>query len=178
MRSIAVSAIVALCFVVAGCGKSDKESAAKEGQGAAPASKPAEQAAAPAQQPAGPTAIEKLGLEADLPAGAKIGDGVVGEGVLIQAPDLVVSIEEASDMTPETLDAAKENADMYTPKNMKEEALADGYALTYENEGGLGTNYFVNVRREIGGKAYWCTTTASNPKQSVNALAVCKSLQQ
>ena len=174
MRSISMCLVFAMCL--AACGKSDKSG--KEGDKAGGAAgKPAQAANEAPPKPAGPTAIAKLGIKAALPAGAKIGDGVVGDGGMIQAPDLVVGIDAASDMQPKTLDAAKEDADMYSPKNLQGEALPDGFALTFENEGGMGKNYFVNVRREISGKAYWCSTTASNPAQQANALAVCKSLQ-
>ena len=116
-------------------------------------------------------------LKVDAPDGSQVSDAPIGKGVMIQGPNLVVTIEEASDTTPKDLKSAKEDADMYSPKNLKEEKLADGWALTYENKGGMGTNFFVNVRREIGGKPYWCTTTCSNPDQKANALAACKSLK-
>jgi hypothetical protein len=122
--------------------------------------------------------LPKVGLKADVPEGSKVSDSIVGEGNMIQGPNLVVDIAPASDTTPKTLAEAKEEADMYTPKNPKEEKLADGFAFSFENTGSMGTNYFVNVRREIGGKAFWCTTTASNPEQKANALAACKSLKQ
>ena len=120
--------------------------------------------------------LEKLGLTAEGPGGSKVGDAVVGSGVMVQGPGLVVGVEEASDSRPKTADAAKEDADMYSPQNMQSEDLEDGFVVTFENEGGMGKNYFVNVRREIGGKAYWCDTTASSPEQSANAVAFCKSL--
>ncbi|MBW1809631.1 MAG: hypothetical protein JRJ87_15660 [Deltaproteobacteria bacterium] len=116
-------------------------------------------------------------LKVDAPEGSKAGDAPIGKGVMIRGPNLVVTIEEASDTRPKDLKAAKEDADMYSPKNMKEEKLADGWAMTFENKGGMGTNYFVQVRREIGGKSYWCETTCSKPEQMANALAACKSLK-
>jgi hypothetical protein len=120
--------------------------------------------------------LEKLGLTAEGPGGSKVGDALVGSGVMVQGPNLVVTVEEASDSRPKTADAAKEDADMYSPQNLQTEDLDDGFVVTFENEGGMGKNYFVNVRREIGGKTYWCETTASNPEQSANAVAFCKSL--
>ena len=56
------------------------------------------------------------------------------------------------------------------------EKLADGWAYTFENKGDMGANYFVNVRRDIGGKPIWCETTASQPEQQTAALDFCKSL--
>lgn len=122
--------------------------------------------------------IAKLGLKADVPEGSAAGDAIVGDGVLIQGPGLVIDIAAASDSTPKTIEDAKSEAEMYSPKDLKEEKLADGFALSFVNEGGMGTNYWVQVRREIDGKAYWCTTTASQPEQQANALAACKSLKK
>ena len=67
---------------------------------------------------------------------------------------------------------------MFTPKNVKTETLPDGWVLTYENTGSLGSNYFVNIRREIGGKAYLCDTMQSTPEQQAKAIAFCKSLSK
>lgn len=127
----------------------------------------------------GPKALDlaKLGLKMDAPAGAEVSDGI-GGGVMVQGPGLVVNVDAASDSRPKTIDDAKKEVEMYNPKNIKTETLGDGWALTFENEGGAGANYWVNVRRDIGGKAYWCETTASQPEQQTNALAACKSLKK
>ena len=111
-----------------------------------------------------------------MPAGASATDGI-SSGYMIMGPGVVVAVELASDSRPKTLDDAKKEADMYTPKNLKDEKLADGWALTYDNDGGMGKNYFVNVRREIGGKAVWCETTSSSVDQQANALKACKSIK-
>lgn len=126
----------------------------------------------------GPVDLSKLGLKADVPAGTNVGDAIVGEGVMVQGPDLVATVELASDTRPKTEEDAKKDADMYTPKNLVTEKLEDGWAMTFDNEGGMGANYFVQVRRDIGGKTYWCETTASKPEQQAAALAFCKSLEQ
>ena len=81
-------------------------------------------------------------------------------------------------MSAKTVAEAKEEADMFSPKNFKSEELADGWVVTYENEGGMGTNYFLKVRRDIGGAAYTCDTTASKAGQRDRALAICKSLSK
>ncbi len=124
----------------------------------------------------GEVELEKLGLKAKAPAGSSVGDAIVGEGVMIQGPDLVVTVEVASDSRPKTEEAAKKDVDIYTPKNLVTEKLEDGWSLTFDNEGGMGANFFVQVRRDIDGKSYWCETTASKPEQQANALAFCKSL--
>lgn len=127
---------------------------------------------------AGPVDLTKLGLKGDAPAGTSIGDAIVGEGIMAQGPNLVATVEVASDSRPKTEEDAKKEAEMYTPKNFKSEKLADGFAVTFDNEGDLGANFFVNVRRDIGGKTYWCETTASSVEQQTAALAFCKSLKQ
>jgi len=153
------------CFLLVGCddkkGSGGSEGSAESGGG-------------------GATTVElaKLGLKADAPSGSKVSDAPIGEGVMIQGPNLVVTIELASDTRPKTVEEAKEDADMYSPKNMKTEKLADGWAMTFENKGSMGANYFVKVRRDIGGKTYWCETTSSNVDQQKNALAACKSLKK
>ncbi|MGM0575902.1 MAG: hypothetical protein ACQEXJ_09260 [Myxococcota bacterium] len=130
------------------------------------------------EEAGGALELGKLGLKAEGPSDAKVGDAVVGEGVMVQAPGLVVTVAGATDSNPETLEAAEKDAEMYSPENVKAEELEDGYTLTYENEGSMGKNYFVNVRRTIGDKTFWCSTTASEEKQQANALDFCKSLHQ
>jgi hypothetical protein len=171
--------------------KDDKKVEAKGDLAADAKAEPAADAKADAGEPAGdvkaeePTpaaggAVEltKLGLKAEAPAGASIGDAIMGEGVMIQGDDLMATVEVASDSKPKTEEDAKKEADVYTPKNWKSEKLADGFAVTFDNEGDLGANFFVQVRRDIGGKSYWCETTASSAEQQANALAFCKSLEQ
>lgn len=128
---------------------------------------------------AAPATLElaKLGLKIDAPAGSEVRDGIVG-GVMVHGPGLVVNVDVASETRPKTLDEAKKDAEMYTPKNIKTETLGDGWAITFENEGAAGTNYWVNVRRDIGDQSYWCDTTAGQPAQQSNALAACKSLKK
>lgn len=138
--------------------------------------KPDAKADAPAEAKAGPLELTKVGLKMNAPAGSTVGDQIAGSGVTVQGPNLVVSVEEASETRPKTGEDAQKEADMYSPKNAKVEALPDGWALTFDNEGGMGKNYFVNVRRDLGGKSYWCETTASSPEQQKNALEACKSL--
>jgi hypothetical protein len=181
-RKISLFLMVALCATTAACDKSDdkggdeKSAEKKDGDKDAKAAGDAKAEDKADEGAAGTIALDKIGLQAEGPAGAKVGDAIGSDGVMVQAPGLVVTVEEASDSRPANLEAAKENAEMYGPQNAKEEELDDGFVYTFENEGGMGKNYFVNVRREIGGKAYWCDTTASQPEQQANAVAFCKSL--
>ena len=133
--------------------------------------------AEPADGPA-EVSLDAIGLKAEAPAGATVGKAIGGEGVMVQAPGLVVTVEEASDTRPKTPDDAKKDADMYTPQNWKVEEVEGGFIATFDNSGSMGANYFVNARREIDGKAYWCSTTASQPEQQAAAVAFCKSLKK
>lgn len=122
--------------------------------------------------------LEKFGLKVDVPAGVRASDAVVGEGMMIKGPGLVLTVEISTDATPKTLGDAKQEADIYTPQNIQEETLEDGWTLTFENKGGMGTNYWVQSRREIDGTSYWCSTTAAQVEQQAHALAACKSLRK
>jgi hypothetical protein len=188
-RTISLFVLTALCATVPACDKSDDKKAAEGDKKAAAGDKKAaegdkkaaegdEKAAGDKEAAAGPLTLDKVGLKAEAPAGATVGDAIGGSGVMVQAPGLIVTVEEASDSRPKTIDEAKKNAEMYSPENMKDEELDDGFVLTFDNEGGMGKNYFVSVRREIGEKHFWCETTASQPEQQANAVAFCKSLTQ
>jgi hypothetical protein len=129
-------------------------------------------------EPAGPAevSLDKVGLKAEAPAGANVSDGI-GGGVMVQAPGLVVTVAEAEDDALATADKAKEDAEMYGPENWKSEDVDGGYVATFENKGGMGTNFWVKAYRKIGEKAYLCDTTASDADQQKNAADFCKSLK-
>jgi hypothetical protein len=122
--------------------------------------------------------IPKLGLKGSAPGETEtpiIGDG---EPILIAAAFFTVTLAEAKATDPKTIKDAQKAAELFTPKNSKTETLPDGWLLTYENTGSLGTNYFVNMRREIGGKGYLCDTAANSTEQQAKAIAFCKSLSK
>lgn len=133
-------------------------------------------AAAPAPSAPAELAIPALNLRMDAPAGSTISE-ILGSQ-MINGAGLVVSVEAADAMDPATIAAARTEADLFTPTNLREETLADGWVLTYENTGGMGTNYFVTARREIDGTAYMCTTTVSSAEQQTAAVAACRSLRR
>jgi hypothetical protein len=163
VKLVSISLFVILSAVA--CDKSDDKGGGAAGKATASAPAAAET-----------VTIAQVGLKAKLPKGANISDGIGGNGAMIQAADVVVSVAPASEMSAKTVAEAKEEADMFSPKNLTSEELADGWVVTYENEGGMGTNYFLKVRRDIGGKAFTCDTTASKQSQRDRALAICKSL--
>jgi hypothetical protein len=180
--STLVAVMVAMAF---GCGSSASEAEQQQAAndlaaalGAAVENAAAEgaAAAAAAEAPAGDVDLPRFGLKIAVPAGATVGEAIVGEGHMITAPGLVVTVQAPGSFSPENLEAAKEAAQMFSPTNVREETLADGFALTYENTGGMGTNYFVVVRRTLGDKTVMCETTAMSAEQQASALEACKSI--
>ncbi|HVK71947.1 MAG TPA: hypothetical protein VM734_01450 [Kofleriaceae bacterium] len=158
-------------LAVAGCKKKEEGSPASSGSTAASAKPGAELA-----KPASPTKLPKLDLQLDVPGEVLVSDGIGAEGHLVNGPSVgAISIEVAKEA--QTLDQAKSDAEAFTPKNLKSETLADGWALTFENTGSMGTNYWVTVRREIGGKSIACTTTGGEAAQAAAVLAACKTLR-
>ncbi|MCA9658116.1 MAG: hypothetical protein KC486_07215, partial [Myxococcales bacterium] len=121
--------------------------------------------------------LRKYSLKTTAPAGTEAKDEVVGDGVMIQGPAIIATVVIADDATPATVDAAQESNAGYAPQNVVVDALADGWALTWDNRGDMGPNYWVQVRREIAGATYWCTSTATRPEQQRNALAACRGLE-
>ena len=155
MKRISIVLFVALTTVAA-CSKGGDE-----GGGGAPAT----------------VKLDKLGHAIDVPGKVNVGDAIAAEGAMLQGGGVgAMQIEIAK--SAQTLAEAKSDADMYSPKNLKEETLADGWALTFENKGGMGTNYFVDVRRTIDGKDYKCSTTGSRSGQAAAVLAACKTLRK
>jgi hypothetical protein len=57
------------------------------------------------------------------------------------------------------------------------EALADGFALSYEYESAVGATRSVEVYRTIGGRAVRCVCNSSNADVTGAALAACKTLE-
>jgi hypothetical protein len=156
-----ISVLFIAVAVFAGCKKKD--------EGGSPAGKATE-------AKAGPTKLPKLGLSIDVPGKVEVGDAIMGEGHMLMGPGVgAMTIEITA--KPQTIDEAKSDADLYTPKNLKDEQLADGWALTFDNTGSMGKNFFVQVRRDINGKTYNCSTTGSDASQAAAVLAACKTLR-
>jgi hypothetical protein len=121
--------------------------------------------------------LEQLGLTIDVPGEVRIDKAIMGEGQMLMGAS-VGAMQVETPKEAQTLAQAKEDAQMYSPKNLKEETLSDGWVLTYENKGSMGSNYFVDVRRTIDGKSYKCWFTGGESSQATNVLAACKSLRK
>lgn len=134
--------------------------------------------AAKSSEKAAATKLPKVdNLSIDVPGEVTVSDGIMGDGNMLQGED-VGAFQVEPFKTPQTADEAKADADMYTPKNLKVETLADGWAMTFENTGSMGTNYWVTVRRDIGGKPYKCSSTQDQKERAAAVLAACKSLKK
>jgi hypothetical protein len=168
MKRTLLFPVLVLCLAVAltACGKKDEDSGGEgsggEGGGGG-----------------GTETVElaKLGIKADVPKGSQLSELMGAQ--MVQGPGVTVTIDVAKDSDPKTLeDAKKEATDTYGGKNVKEEKLADGYILTFDNKGSMGTNYFLIGRREIDGKAYKCNVTAPQDAHQKSGVAICKSLKK
>jgi len=160
---IRISMLVLALALAGGCKKKDDGGGSAGGGGGAKA--------------AGAVKLDKLGLQLDVPGKVEVGDAIAAEGAMLQGSGIgAMQIEVKKEA--EELAAAKSDADMYSPKNLKEETLPDGWVLTFDNTGSMGTNYFVDVRRTIDGKHYKCGTTGSDAKQAAAVVAACKTLRK
>ena len=122
-------------------------------------------------------ALGDLGLTISAPAGASARK--IAGTMMVRASTFVVNVKKAGASFPATAEAAKAEAgSTYSAQNVGSAALDDGWAIWFTNSGGAGTNYWVQVRRTIGGAAYSCETTVSAESQQKAALAACKSLRQ
>lgn len=178
VRSLLVSSFALVGLIaLAGCSKSSADASAstpstsEASESSGKKSEKSEKAKA-----AKVIKIEKLGLKAEAPGETE--DPIIGDGdpIMIMAAFFTVNVAAAKPTDPKKLKDGEDAAGLFNPKNMKSETLSDGWALTFENTGSAGKNYFVSVRREIGGKGYLCDTTQSTPEQQKTALAFCKAL--
>jgi hypothetical protein len=132
---------------------------------------------APAQGGPAPMKLAKLGLQIDVPAGTSAMDGAAPDELVLVTgnADFTATIGPAGPEFPKTLADAKKDAKPKEPANLKEETLPDGWVLTYENT--ATGNFYVDARREIGGKAYRCVTAAMSAASQQATAAACKTLR-
>jgi hypothetical protein len=183
--------LTALFFIgslgVAACDKSDTK-AAPAGSAAAADAKGDTKAAS--DKPAAPTITKLDKLELSFEAKGEISQSDMSS--MSNTPAAMISIMDvngpegaksvslnvslAKDTDPKTVEQGK--GAMIATENQKTEKLADGWLVTAENTGSAGRNYELNMRREIGGKGYLCTTMQSSEAQRQAAIAICKSLKK
>jgi hypothetical protein len=160
MSRLTIATMLVLATV--GCKKKDED--AKGG------------AAKPSETPAAAQKLPRAGLQIALDGEVSFDKEIGGDGDMVTGAS-IGALTVSAWAKPQTIEEAKEDASAFSPKNLKEDKLADGWSLTYDNTGSMGANYFVTVRRDIGGKSYKCTTTGSEAAQAQAALAACKSLK-
>ena len=170
--------LVVFAGLACACQRGGTEAPPAPAAASSPASGPASAAAAPGTAGPEPGAEElpRLGLRLKLDPGAHIEDALVGEGVMIRGPGLELLVEAAGPARPATLEAMRKDAESYAPQNVVTETLPDGWALTFDAEGGVGRNYWLEARRTLGDQAFFCEATTSKPELRDGALAACKRL--
>jgi hypothetical protein len=160
-RNITIALVASLALLGTACSKKDGGSASgKSAEGAKKATK-----------------LPKVGLQLDIPGDVELGNGIGGDNATMLSGPGIGALQVDIPKTPQSLDEAKSDASMYSPKNLKSETLPDGFVLSFENKGSMGTNYWVQVRRDIGGKTYNCSTTGSDADQAKAVVEACKSLR-
>ncbi len=121
--------------------------------------------------------LPKIGLQLDIPGEVIVGDPMMADVGNSINGEAVGAMQVEQMKAAKSLDDEKADAADFKPKNLKADTLPDGWALSFENTGSMGTNYWVTVRRDIGGKSYKCWTTGSQAEQAKNVLAACKTLR-
>ncbi len=178
MVNVLTGMFVGAAVLAAGCHGSSSSAGEAASLGTGAGSTPTSNAAAtPPKSGSTETKIDKLGLKADLPEMSQVSDGISTGSVMVvgTAP---VNIAAAKPDDPKTIDAAKKDAAIFKATDFKDAKLTDGWSLTYENTGSMGTNYWLVVRRDIGGKTYRCDTSVMSDDQRAAALKICLSLRQ
>ncbi len=121
--------------------------------------------------------LPQLDLRVDAPRDAEVREALVGEGLTIHAEELNVRVELSGPQTPATLAEARAEAQLFAPTELRETRLSDGWILTFESETAMGPSYWVQLRRDVGGRAIWCTSTSSSEARQLAALDLCSSLR-
>ncbi|MFO0618464.1 MAG: hypothetical protein U0414_38075 [Polyangiaceae bacterium] len=184
----AAAAMIALFHVGCGSPKDTAASASPSGGASAPnkdaakkddkpADKPAEKPAEKKEE-AKATKIDAIGLTAMLPAGGQIMKGMSEGSAMITSDATTMNVSVAKDTDPKTVEQGKDSALLGDKgRGLKGDKIADGWIVTWENTGSMGDNYWLSMRREIGGKGYMCETTVSNENQRKAAIEICNSLK-
>jgi hypothetical protein len=135
-------------------------------------------AATESAQKTSATKLEKLGVQLDIQGEALVGDGLDKTSQMVNATSLgALLVSEVGKSSAKTLKAAKSEAGLFKPRNVQGETQADGYWLTFENTGSMGTNYWVKTRKQLGAKSYECGATVDTADKAAAALSACKTLR-
>jgi hypothetical protein len=172
-----VSAIVLSTLVSVSACKKGEDSAPKASEGAG--------SAAPATPAAPtPTALGPLGLQMDVPAGAKVEDtSVDAPAVTVEAAGCKVMVSTTTEAYADNFDAAKREVqkDPNPFKQFsKEEQGQGGWHLEYELASMLDKTplYGVQIRRTFGDKQIECGINVPTTAERDCAARACLSLRQ
>ena len=124
--------------------------------------------------------IPQLKLQVDTTSDSTVSDMSMGgaPSYMVRGSETLFTVGEVDDSAPKTLDEAVEAAKIYDGVQVtKQDKTADGWNLQFHNKGSMGDNYFVDIRRQVGGRAVTCTTTASTPEQAAKAAAACMTVR-
>ena len=120
--------------------------------------------------------LPDLGLQLDLAGDVRVDKAYDAVGHQLDLGD-VGSLEVVLMDAEQTLEEFKAKAES-EPKNPTEEKLADGWAMTSENNSATKKLYIVDARRKIDGKFYKCNAYVKTPEKAAEALSACKSLRK
>lgn len=168
--------VPAFATLLVACGGGGDAGAKKDGASSA---KPGDAKAAGDAKPAAkPTKIEQVGLSADLAEGATVMKGMSEGSAMISTDATTMNVSLAKDTDPKTMEQGKSGAMLGDKgRGLTATAIPDGWIVTWENTGSMGDNFWLSMRREIGGKGYMCDTMQSNEAQRKAAIEICKSLK-
>ncbi len=127
----------------------------------------------------GPQELAELGVSAVIPEGSSVGDAMMSDdGVTVDGGDHAITIDVPEDDDAKDMEESKRQAEeFFSAENMEVTELDDGWILSYTNEGGAGTNYWVTGYRDIDGNEVSCAVTSGQEIHQTTGVEFCESLQ-
>jgi len=99
-----------------------------------------------------------------------------GDGMGLSGADVgAMRIEVAK--TVQSFEDARDQARTLRARNLQAAELPDGWSLVYDLGSSTGVSYVVQVRRDLGGKTYLCSTLATDPHQANVVAEACRTLR-
>lgn len=123
--------------------------------------------------------LDKFGIKGSLAEEVEMDADHYGE-LKSKSDHFDVAVDTPSTLAYETLaETQKYVASSLSAKNIKSEALADGWLLTFDSTNAFDPTekrFQVIARRTIGGKVYSCSGNEPTAPLRANAVAFCRSL--
>lgn len=125
----------------------------------------------------GATKLPNVGLEADIPGSdVMVSDGLGEKSQMVNTVEMGGMVVEVI-TEAQTLEQVKSDFEMMSPVDLRTETLPDGFVVTFQNTGSMGTNHWAEVRRTIGGRSIKCSTMSDSADKATKVVAACKSLR-